>query len=162
MDNKKGLVGFLAVLIALIIGVVLGAAVINIMNDSNNPPISNYDSNNYDNNNYDNQNNDYDDNYDDPNYDNYDTSYDDDYDDYDNQDFPDYYSDTPDRYQDQPLSGSKCGYFDLPCCEGTIEKDPWGGLYVANRCLDSELECRAGYCVEGPTYEAYDRNANYP
>ena len=169
MKNKKGVVSVIVVLLALIIGAVIGGIIYSNLdkNDNNYYSGNDYYDDNYDNQ-YDSGNDYYDDNsYDNDYYNDYqDTGYDNSYNDY-----PDYYSDSPDPNQDyqgeyqgqgqiDPNVNTKCGYLDLPCCEGTIERDPWGTMYVANRCFD-DLECRAGYCVEGPEFEAYDRSNIY-
>ncbi|MBN2127313.1 MAG: hypothetical protein JW703_02875 [Candidatus Diapherotrites archaeon] len=52
-----------------------------------------------------------------------------------------------------------CGYYEGPCCEW-IGTDEFGMLTGRNYCNDG-LECRADTCVEGPTYEAYDRTNGY-
>ncbi|MFH1802550.1 MAG: hypothetical protein ABH864_03790 [archaeon] len=144
MMNKRGFLGFLGVLVLLIIGVAIGALAVSIWSDSSssNSYSSGYDT--YDSGYEDYDSYDYDRNYQDVGYDNYGAD----------QGFQDYYSDTPDEYVDNRRSN--CGYLNELCCEGTIERDPWGGIYMANRCFD-DLECRGGYCVEGPEYEAYGR-----
>jgi hypothetical protein len=159
--NKKGALGILAVLLLLIIGVVIGVVAVGLMDDSGSSYSDSYD-----------YGNDYSDSYDSyDSYDNYDDSedyYGNDYvrtgygesygeDAYDQDPgFQDYYSDTPDGYDGQELSGSRCGYLDEPCCEGEIARDAWGSLYMTNECFEG-LECRGGYCVEGPEYESAPR-----
>jgi hypothetical protein len=72
-----------------------------------------------------------------------------------------------DPYEDRPtITGNdintNCGYFEGPCCEDfdigmpSIE-NPTGVIYNTPPC-EGDLECRADTCVEGPDYEAYDRN----
>lgn len=50
-----------------------------------------------------------------------------------------------------------CGGFEQPCCEW-IGTDAFGMITASNYC-DEGLECRAGACVEGPDYQAYDRTS---
>jgi hypothetical protein len=49
---------------------------------------------------------------------------------------------------------SSCGYLNEPCCQDAGRLSPMGALDSLPPCFGG-LECTAGYCVQGPEYEAY-------
>ena len=57
-------------------------------------------------------------------------------------------------------SNENCGYLNQKCCETGLYQDSWGSLRNDQYCKDN-LDCRAGVCVKGPVYEAYDRTRGY-
>jgi len=81
----------------------------------------------------------------------------------DRTDYPVYtgegpYDDPNTSYYDTGVAGEnpgECGYSDGPCCQwmGTDEF----GMFTARYYCNDGLECRAEICVEGATYQAYDR-----
>jgi hypothetical protein len=57
------------------------------------------------------------------------------------------------NYSEEPAD---CGHFEQPCCQDIERLSPMGALTAKPQCYDY-LECIAGYCVEGPDYEAAPR-----
>lgn len=49
-----------------------------------------------------------------------------------------------------------CGKLDEPCCQDIRSLSPMGALTATPPC-ESGLECYAGYCVNGPEFETYQR-----
>jgi len=62
-------------------------------------------------------------------------------------------------YPTEDSNPDDCGDLDEPCCS-SIGTDPWGMVTAQNYCNDY-LDCRMDTCVEGPTYDAYDRTSGY-
>lgn len=52
-----------------------------------------------------------------------------------------------------------CGHLNQPCCQDMEHRDIYGNWQPISFCYDY-LDSRADTCVEGPEYEAYDRNAD--
>jgi len=55
-------------------------------------------------------------------------------------------------------SSTNCGYLDQDCCVTEVN-DPFApaGMPRLQYYCENNLECRAGICVEGPDFQAYDR-----
>lgn len=49
---------------------------------------------------------------------------------------------------------TNCGYLNEPCCQDAGRLSPMGALSAAPPCYGG-LECTAGYCMQGPGYDAY-------
>ncbi|MBW2970652.1 hypothetical protein KY320_00665 [Candidatus Woesearchaeota archaeon] len=54
----------------------------------------------------------------------------------------------------------RCGFLDEPCCKGELYQDEWGMIRQDTWC-EGDLSCRAEICVEGPEFQAYDRNSGW-